>query len=195
LKGWRTPDSLWTAKMRDLRRPPKRRKGARGGHSENSRNASRPFADCSVSKRPHLTAGASLLFGVPFANRAPQANPCLVWPAPSRPRFRDVIAACWHIGSVKKPTSDPSEGAGGHPTNPLGWGGARVGQKPFSHAKSGTASEGTLAILRHEVICHIKTLRAGCLPLAACVRAASLRPRARRKRAVSRKAHPENLVV
>jgi transposase InsO family protein len=33
-----------------------------------------------------------------------------------------------------------------------------------------------LAILRHEIICHIKTLRAEGLPLVQCVRAASLRP-------------------
>ncbi|NBS53744.1 MAG: hypothetical protein EBS96_14250, partial [Spartobacteria bacterium] len=34
----------------------------------------------------------------------------------------------------------------------------------------------TLALLRHEIVCHIKTLRGEGLPLVECVRAASLRP-------------------
>jgi hypothetical protein len=33
----------------------------------------------------------------------------------------------------------------------------------------------TLALLRHEIVCHIKTLRGEGLPLSECVRAASLR--------------------
>jgi len=51
-----------------------------------------------------------------------------------------------------------------------------AGKNPPVMKKTTPQPKESLALLRHEAICYIKTLRKGGLPLAECVRAASLRP-------------------
>jgi hypothetical protein len=50
------------------------------------------------------------------------------------------------------------------------------GHKPPGHEKTAPKPKERLALLRFEIICHIKTLREEGRPLAECVRAAASRP-------------------
>lgn len=78
--------------------------------------------------------------------------------------------------SSVRPARQPAPASLSHPTKPCIWKRARGALHSSRMPKDTPAPKERLALLRFEVICHLKTLRQEGLPLSECLRDASSRP-------------------